>query len=172
MLCHLLLNLLFTRESHIQCCLSALNTKLLISLLPPSPVKRSRENHEACGSGTLPQKRQKEERKTEQDGSSPSALQRLKTTQTDYLSDLQLWCLTVKTMPVHPPKAAISNSMHCSHQLLWLLGSEMQALLSCCLPTFSLPWFACVHLFQPVRTICDGQTYSSGEADDELPGQR
>ncbi|XP_038591274.1 LOW QUALITY PROTEIN: kinesin-like protein KIF22 [Micropterus salmoides] len=45
--------------------------------VPVLPVKRSRENHEACGSGTLPQKRQKEERKTEQDGSSPSALQSL-----------------------------------------------------------------------------------------------
>ncbi|KAM9336005.1 kinesin-like protein KIF22 [Symphorus nematophorus] len=38
------------------------------------PVKRAREDHEAGGSGTEPQKkRQKEERKTEQDGSSPSA---------------------------------------------------------------------------------------------------
>ncbi|XP_042364267.1 kinesin-like protein KIF22 [Plectropomus leopardus] len=38
------------------------------------PVKRAREDHEAGGSGTEPQKkRQKDERKAEQDGSSPSA---------------------------------------------------------------------------------------------------
>ncbi|XP_053197271.1 kinesin-like protein KIF22 [Scomber japonicus] len=37
------------------------------------PVKRSREGHEAGGSGTEPQKkRQKEDKKAEQDGSSPS----------------------------------------------------------------------------------------------------
>ncbi|XP_071318104.1 kinesin-like protein KIF22 [Trachinotus anak] len=42
--------------------------------VPVLPVKRSREDHEAGGSGTEPQKkRQKEEKKTEQDGSSPSA---------------------------------------------------------------------------------------------------
>ncbi|XP_044033428.1 kinesin-like protein KIF22 [Siniperca chuatsi] len=42
--------------------------------VPVLPVKRSREDHEARGSGTEPQKkRQKDERKTEQDGSSPSA---------------------------------------------------------------------------------------------------
>ncbi len=78
---------LHSREPHKQCCLSALNTKLLISLLPSSPVKRAREDHEARGSGTEPQKkRQKEERKTEQDGSSPSAhFHRLKTTHTGFL---------------------------------------------------------------------------------------
>lgn len=37
-------------------------------------MKRAREDHEAGGSGTEPhKKRQKEEKKTEQDGSSPSA---------------------------------------------------------------------------------------------------
>ncbi|KAI3365687.1 hypothetical protein L3Q82_010770 [Scortum barcoo] len=42
--------------------------------IPVLPVKRAREDHEARGSGTEPQKkRQKEERKCEQDGSSPSA---------------------------------------------------------------------------------------------------
>lgn len=42
--------------------------------VPVLPVKRAREDHEAGGSGTEPQKkRQKEERKTEQDSSSPSA---------------------------------------------------------------------------------------------------
>ncbi|XP_026207580.1 kinesin-like protein KIF22 isoform X2 [Anabas testudineus] len=42
--------------------------------VPVLPVKRSREDHEAGGSGTEPhKKRQKEEKKTEQDGSSPSA---------------------------------------------------------------------------------------------------
>ncbi|XP_035525597.1 kinesin-like protein KIF22 [Morone saxatilis] len=42
--------------------------------LPVLPVKRAREDHEARGSGTEPQKkRQKDERKSEQDGSSPSA---------------------------------------------------------------------------------------------------
>ncbi|XP_070847279.1 kinesin-like protein KIF22 [Chaetodon trifascialis] len=41
--------------------------------VPVLPVKRAREDHEARGSGTEPQKkRQKDERKTEQDGSSPS----------------------------------------------------------------------------------------------------
>ncbi|XP_040922375.1 kinesin-like protein KIF22 [Toxotes jaculatrix] len=42
--------------------------------VPVLPVKRARENQEAGGSGTEPQKkRQKEEKKTEQGGSSPSA---------------------------------------------------------------------------------------------------
>lgn len=42
--------------------------------VPVLPVKRAREDHEAGGSGNEPQKkRQKDERKTEQDGSSPSA---------------------------------------------------------------------------------------------------
>lgn len=42
--------------------------------VPMLPVKRARDDHEAQGSGTEPhKKRQKEERKTEQDGSSPSA---------------------------------------------------------------------------------------------------
>lgn len=42
--------------------------------VPTLPVKRSREDHEAKGSGTEPQKkRQKEERKSDQDSSSPSA---------------------------------------------------------------------------------------------------
>nr|XP_046232807.1 kinesin-like protein KIF22 [Scatophagus argus] len=42
--------------------------------MPVLPVKRAREDHEAQGSGTEPQKKkQKEERKSEQDGSSPSA---------------------------------------------------------------------------------------------------
>ncbi|XP_028286908.1 kinesin-like protein KIF22 [Parambassis ranga] len=42
--------------------------------VPVLPVKRAREEHEATGSGTEPQKkRQKEEKKDEQDGSSPSA---------------------------------------------------------------------------------------------------
>ncbi|XP_041819137.1 kinesin-like protein KIF22 isoform X2 [Chelmon rostratus] len=41
--------------------------------VPVLPVKRPREDHEARGSGTEPQKkRQKDEKKTEQDGSSPS----------------------------------------------------------------------------------------------------
>ncbi|XP_076615343.1 kinesin-like protein KIF22 [Chaetodon auriga] len=41
--------------------------------VPVLPVKRAREDHEARGSGTEPQKkRQKDERKTEQDSSSPS----------------------------------------------------------------------------------------------------
>uniref|UniRef100_A0A087XIH7 Kinesin-like protein n=1 Tax=Poecilia formosa TaxID=48698 RepID=A0A087XIH7_POEFO len=40
----------------------------------PAPVKRSREEHEAVGSGAEPhKKKQKEEKKSEQDGSSPSA---------------------------------------------------------------------------------------------------
>ncbi|XP_074518937.1 kinesin-like protein KIF22 [Halichoeres trimaculatus] len=42
--------------------------------VPVLPVKRAREDHKARGSGIEPhKKRQKEERKTEQDGSSPSA---------------------------------------------------------------------------------------------------
>ncbi|KAM8729399.1 kinesin-like protein KIF22 isoform 1-T2 [Acanthopagrus schlegelii] len=42
--------------------------------VPTLPVKRGRDEHEAQGSGTQPQKkRHKEERKTEQDGSSPSS---------------------------------------------------------------------------------------------------
>ncbi|XP_070707550.1 kinesin-like protein KIF22 [Pempheris klunzingeri] len=42
--------------------------------VPVLPVKRAREDRDARGSGTEPQrKRQKEERKPEQDGSSPSA---------------------------------------------------------------------------------------------------
>ncbi|KAM3592010.1 uncharacterized protein V6R79_011336 [Siganus canaliculatus] len=42
--------------------------------VPVLPVKRPREDHEARGSGTEPQKkRQKDERRAEQDGSSPSA---------------------------------------------------------------------------------------------------
>ncbi|XP_023267068.1 kinesin-like protein KIF22 [Seriola lalandi dorsalis] len=42
--------------------------------MPVLPVKRAREDDEARGSGTQPhKKRQKEEKKTEQDGSSPSA---------------------------------------------------------------------------------------------------
>ncbi|TMS22126.1 Kinesin-like protein KIF22 [Larimichthys crocea] len=41
--------------------------------VPVLPVKRAREDHQARGSGTEPQKKkQKEERKTEHDGSSPS----------------------------------------------------------------------------------------------------
>ncbi|KAK9530438.1 hypothetical protein VZT92_011938 [Zoarces viviparus] len=43
--------------------------------VPVLPMKRAREDHEAGGSGTEPQKKkkQKDERKTEQDGSSPSS---------------------------------------------------------------------------------------------------
>ncbi|KAF0025387.1 hypothetical protein F2P81_022268 [Scophthalmus maximus] len=42
--------------------------------VPVLPVKRAREDHEAGRSGTEPQKKkQKDEKKTEQDGSSPSA---------------------------------------------------------------------------------------------------
>lgn len=42
--------------------------------VPALPVKRAREDHEAGGSGTEPQKkRQKDERKSEQEGSSPSS---------------------------------------------------------------------------------------------------
>ncbi|GAA6214209.1 kinesin-like protein KIF22 [Lates japonicus] len=42
--------------------------------VPVLPVKRARDDHEAGGSGTEPQKkRQKEEKKTEHSGSSPSA---------------------------------------------------------------------------------------------------
>ncbi|XP_014902454.1 kinesin-like protein KIF22 [Poecilia latipinna] len=42
--------------------------------VPVLPVKRSREEHEAAGSGAEPhKKKQKEEKKSEQDGSSPSA---------------------------------------------------------------------------------------------------
>lgn len=42
--------------------------------LPVLPVKRSREEHEAGGSGTEPhKKKQKDEKKSEHDGSSPSA---------------------------------------------------------------------------------------------------
>lgn len=42
--------------------------------VPVLPVKRAREDHEAGGSGTEPQKkRQKDERKSEQEGSSPSS---------------------------------------------------------------------------------------------------
>ena len=54
--------------------MSALNTKLLISHLPSFPVKRAREDHGAHGSGTERQeKRQRVEKKTEQEGSSPSS---------------------------------------------------------------------------------------------------
>ncbi|XP_031699292.1 kinesin-like protein KIF22 isoform X2 [Anarrhichthys ocellatus] len=43
--------------------------------VPVLPMKRAREDHEAGGSGTEPQKKkkQKDERKSEQDGSSPSS---------------------------------------------------------------------------------------------------
>ncbi|XP_061564993.1 kinesin-like protein KIF22 [Cololabis saira] len=45
-----------------------------IVTVPVLPVKRGREEHEAGGSGTEPhKKKQKEEKKPEQDGSSPSA---------------------------------------------------------------------------------------------------
>lgn len=55
-----------------QCCLDSLKTKLWGFPLPAFPVKRSREE-EAHGSGSEPQrKRQKDERKTEPDGSSAS----------------------------------------------------------------------------------------------------
>lgn len=48
-------------------------TKLWVFSLPAFPVKRSREDNEAHGSGSEPQrKRQKDERKTEPDGSSAS----------------------------------------------------------------------------------------------------
>lgn len=57
-----------------QCCWGALNTKMLIFPFPAFPVKRAREDHEALGSSIEPQKkRQKDERKTGPDGSSPSA---------------------------------------------------------------------------------------------------
>lgn len=104
---------LHSREPHKQCCFSALNTKPFISLLPSFPVKRAREDHEAQGSGTEPQKkRQKEERKTEQDGSSPSAnIHRLKTTPTLICQTKELCCLTATKMHMHPPKAT-TNSIH------------------------------------------------------------
>lgn len=41
--------------------------------VPVLPVKRTREEHEAGGSGTEPHKKRQKEEKTEQDGSSPSA---------------------------------------------------------------------------------------------------
>ncbi|XP_019965547.2 kinesin-like protein KIF22 [Paralichthys olivaceus] len=41
--------------------------------VPVLPVKRAREDHEAGRSGTEPQKKKQKEKKTEQDGSSPSA---------------------------------------------------------------------------------------------------
>lgn len=56
-----------------------------MSPLPPSPVKRDREDNEPRGSGTEPhKKKQKDEKKTVQDAAStPADLYRWKSTPTD-----------------------------------------------------------------------------------------
>ena len=133
------------------CCSIVRNTKLLISLLPSSSVKRGRDEHEAQGSGTQPQKkRQKEERKTE-DGSSPSShIHRLKTTHTHILN-IYLANKTSPSILIYTTETSTKASELCgpgfyslcwkelslqhSHwlQLLCPLGSlgEIQALVSC-----------------------------------------